>query len=126
MRLKGILLWWYCAAALLVLIPVAALLAALLALLVELKRQWQPVPRWLRRRLCLTWAVLVMCGSLLLLSGCGTAPLAVPIRPPVPAELLTPPARPVLLIPDWGLMPPGPTTPPTPKAVPLTGKGTSS
>lgn len=54
--------------------------------------------------------------SALALSGCGTAPSAVQTHPPVPAELLIPPAQPVLLTPGLGLKPPGPTRQSTPKA----------
>jgi len=61
----------------------------------------------------------------LVLSGCGTAPLPGPTRLQVPAELLIPPGKPVPLHLASPLRPPGPTTLKTPRAVPLTGSGTS-
>lgn len=66
----------------------------------------------------LTLAMTLILASALALSGCGTAPSQAPTRLPVPAELLIPPKKPVLLTPALGLKPPGPTTPSTPKAVP--------
>ena len=54
-----------------------------------------------------------LCCSLLMLSGCGTAPLRVETCPPVPADLLIRPAPPVLLQPRSSWQTSGTTTPPT-------------
>ena len=86
-------------------------------------RQWQrslPPPRNLPPRMLIVI-------SLLLLSGCGTAPLPVHIQRPVPAALLVPPRRPTLLVPKTQASPyatPGTTTPSTPKAAPKTASDT--
>lgn len=65
--------------------------------------------------------ILVLLCSLLVLSGCGTAPLQVQTSPPVPAGLLTHPRPPVLLKPALPSTTPGKTTPPTPGSAPKTG-----
>lgn len=64
--------------------------------------------------------------SLMLLSGCGTAPLQVQTSPPVPAGLLTPPRPPVLLQVPSRSTTPGATTPSTPSSAPKTGSTTSA
>ena len=62
---------------------------------------------------------------LLGLSGCGTAPLVVQTRPPVPAELLTRPRPPVMLKPTASASAtPGATTSSTPASAPKTGSTT--
>ena len=64
------------------------------------------------------------------LSGCGTqrSPAVQP-RPPVPAELMRPPGKPLLLVPRTPASTsptPGQTRPPTPAPVPMTASGTSA
>lgn len=83
----------------------------------------------------LAWRPVVLAGSglvvflvltlALLLSGCGTAPLPAPTRLQVPAELLIPPQRPVLLHLASPLKRLGSTTSKTLNHAPLTGSGTS-
>lgn len=72
----------------------------------------------LRSLLCLamhraTLSIAVI-ASALLLSGCGTAPSRARTFPPVPADLLTPPSKPVLLTPASPSTRPGTTTTSTP------------
>lgn len=93
---------------------------ALLPLLLSLGPQ--PAGRAYRRGYL---SSLLLCGSALLLSGCGTAPLQVPQCPPVPAELLTPPQNPVLLRPTSPSTTPGPTTTRTRRDAGSTGPTTS-
>ncbi len=112
------------ARALLVLLAVAVALFPL-GVLALLERLLAVVLRVLAQHT----TVLLLMGLLGLawgLSGCGTVPLPAPTRPLVPAVLLIPPAQPVPLTLGSGLKRPGPTTPPTPKAVPRTGLGTSN
>lgn len=94
------------------------------AMLLLLVREWvaqrvmgptlKPLLSPPRQRLALLLMLLLVLA--LGLSGCGTAPSRASTRPPVPAELLIPPQKPVLLTPGLGLKPPGPTTQPTLKA----------
>ena len=77
-------------------------------------------------------AMAALC-SLLLLSACGTAPSRAQTNRQVPAALLVPPKAPTLLqtkpvpkAPASRLMTPGPTTPPTPRAAPMTASGTNT
>lgn len=110
---------------LLALLPLAAVLAlfALLALLGLLL--WVLLsPLAQARRWCLALGL----SCLIVLSGCGTVPYQPVTCPRVPAAFLLPPARPTLLAPQAqasGLKTPGPTTAPTPAAVPQTAPGTT-
>jgi hypothetical protein len=107
-------LWWFGV------LVLPALALVLMRLLVQWERQ-----SLTERRLSAVALLLTLLALVLVLSGCGTAPLPAPIRLWVPAELLTPPAPPVLLTPGSGLRPPGPTIPPTLRLAPATGLGTS-
>jgi hypothetical protein len=77
------------------------------------------------RRYRLSYALMLVLCSVLMLSGCGTAPLQAATCPPVPAELLASPQAPVLLQPATRLKTPGPTSPPTPPVAAPTGASTS-
>ena len=111
--------WWFGA--------VVAVLFALLMVLLEAHRRLGSRPATAQKvaKVGAVMMLALLSVLVLVLSGCGTAPLLAPIRLQVPAELLTPPAPPVLLTPGSALPPPGPTTPPTPKAARPTGSGTS-
>lgn len=107
------------------LMGVMLVLMALLPLLAMPKagQALQPAARTFRRGYLVG---LLSCSSLLVLSGCGTAPLQVPQCPPVPAELLTPPQAPVMLQPTSPSPTPGPTRPKTPRDAASTERTTSS
>ncbi|MNK72830.1 hypothetical protein D3C87_923150 [compost metagenome] len=62
-------------------------------------------------------------ASALLLSGCGTAPSRARTFPPVPADLLTPPSKPVLLTPVSPSTTPGTTTTSTRNPAPPIASG---
>lgn len=66
---------------------------------------------------------LAVIASASLLSGCGTAPSPVLTYPPVPADLLTPPAKPVLLTPASPSTTPGTTRPSMPSPARPTASG---
>ena len=69
--------------------------------------------------------LLMLAGiCLLVLSGCGTAPSPAWTSPPVPAELLTPPSKPVLLRAPSPSTTPGETTKKTRASVPSTEPAT--
>lgn len=103
--------------AILVLYLLCLLLVQLIATELGLPKAFTP------GRLTLLVAVVI---SLLVLSGCGTAPLPARTSPPVPAGLLTPPRAPVLLHPASPLKTPGETTPSTPRPALKTGSTTSA
>lgn len=75
-------------------------------------RPWKPT---------MPWALALSC--LWLLSACGTAHSPAVMCPPVPADLLEPPAPPVLLGPGSPFGTPGATRPSTPSSAPATGRG---
>lgn len=102
------------------------LIAALSGLPV-LRRLQRPDRMRMLRRLATHSVTLsaALIASALLLSGCGTAPLRAPTYPQVPADLLTPPAKPVLLMPASRSTTPGPTTTSTPGHAPQTGSATA-
>lgn len=112
-------LWWFGVMVAVVLFPMGLCLAVL----------WLPRANPKRKvmagRLLSLMMLALLSALVLVLSGCGTAPLLAPTRLQVPAELLTPPAPPVLLTPGSALPPPGPITRPTPKPARPTGSGTS-
>ena len=112
-------LWWFGVMVSVLLVPLALCLVVL----------WLPQANRKRKvmagRLLSLMMLALLSALVLVLSGCGTAPLLAPIRLQVPAELLTPPAPPVLLMPESALQPPLPTTRPTPKPARPTGSGTS-
>ncbi len=113
-----------------------SLLAFLAALLLIRWAHAPPKPRltshYLSRweGLILALAVILILSSLLALSGCGTPPSpAAPITPLVPAELMRPPGKPLLLAPSLPastLTQPLPTTPPTPRPAETTAPGISA
>ncbi len=85
-----------------------------------------PARRLMGQMLSLALMLLLTCALALALSGCGTAPSPAPAPLQVPATLLTPPQKPVLLMPVLPSTPPLPTTPKTPRPAPSTGYGTSA
>lgn len=100
------------------------LIAALSGLPV-LRRLPRPDRAQMLRRLATHSATLsaALIASALLLSGCGTARSRAPTYPRVPADLLTPPSKPVLLMPASRSTTPGPTTTSTPGHAPRTASG---
>lgn len=70
-------------------------------------------------------SMLIVFASALLLYGCGTARSPALMSRPIPADLLTPPSKPVLLIPASASPTPGPTTTSTPRAAPSTESDTA-
>ena len=114
-------LWW---SGVMGLALFVTLVLCLVVCLVVLWRQDSP-PAMARRAAAVLMLALIS-ALVLVLSGCGTAPSLAPTRLWVPAELLTPPAPPVLLMPGSGLRPPGSTTPPTLRLAPRTGLGISA
>lgn len=97
---------------------VAALLLCLLMvclpLVVPMPPRGQPAPPLTSAQRAFRRAYLRTVGvglpSLLVLSGCGTAPSRAETPLQVPAELLTPPQEPVMLTPASPSKKPGPTT----------------
>lgn len=65
-------------------------------------------------------------GSVLMLSACGTAPSTASPALQVPAELMEPPQKPVLLPSTPRSPTPGTTTPKTPPGAASTGRGISA
>lgn len=82
----------------------------------------EPASRSFRR----SYLATLLSGCLLMLSGCGTAPLPAALCPPVPAELMEPPQEPVPLQRPSNSVTPGTTTPRTPPDAASTGRGTSA
>ena len=85
------------------------------------RQEVEPATRSFRNGYLTTLA----CGFLLMLSGCGTAPLPAATYPPVPAELMEPPQAPVLLQRPSPSRTPGPTTSRTLLDAGLTERGIS-
>lgn len=112
-------LWWFGVMAAVLLVPLA------LCLVVLWLPRANPKRKVMAGRVLSLMMLALLSALVLVLSGCGTAPLPAPTRLQVSAELLTPPTPPVLLMPGSALPPPGPTTPKTPKAVRPTGSGTN-
>lgn len=77
------------------------------------------------RRYRVSYTLMLALCSVLMLSGCGTAPPQAATCPPVPAALLESPQEPVLLQRDSASKTPGPTTPATPPVAAPTGQGIS-
>ena len=93
------------------LVLLVLLLVPLLPLML-LQSAWGTAPptAWVR-----AYLVAAAGASVLMLSGCGTAPSQAARCPPVPAELMEPPQEPALLQVKPSLKTPGPTTPKTPR-----------
>lgn len=97
-------------------LPVLPLLLLLVPLLAVMPLV--PPAAWVKGYLLVALAG----GSVLTLSGCGTAPLQAAQCLPVPAALMEPPQQPVPLQPMPSLKTPGQTTPKTPPGAASTGR----